>query len=115
MADFWIGSTEWGRWWDAEPATVVRTVPTDGARELTLAALDRTGEHVLLGRHVPVPLEGGRAVGVVVYHPPDGWDGRSPLSEADLRFASEPELYARHEDAPVVSAEYRERVRRGWA
>ena len=115
MTDFWIGSKEWGRWWDAEPATVVRTVATDGDRELTLAALDRTGEHVLLGRHVPVPLEGGRAVGVVVYHPPDGWDERSPLHEADLRFASEPELYADETEAPVVSAEYRDRVRRGWA
>ena len=29
MADFWIGSKEWGRWWDAEPATVVRTVATE--------------------------------------------------------------------------------------
>jgi hypothetical protein len=115
VADFWIGSQEWGRWWDAEPATVVRRIPTDGERELTLAELDRTGEHVLLGRHVPAPLEPGRAVGVVVYHAPDGWDERSPVREADLRFASEPELYARQEEAPVVSAEYRERVRRGWA
>ena len=115
MADFWIGSKEWGRWWDPEPATVVRTIATDGARELTLAALDRTDERVLLGRSVPVPLAAGRPVGVVVYHLPDGWDGRAPLRETDLRFESEPELYARQEEVPVVSREYREHVRRGWA
>lgn len=26
MTDFWIGSKEWGRWWDPEPATVLRTL-----------------------------------------------------------------------------------------
>jgi hypothetical protein len=115
VTDFWIGSTEWGRWWDAEPARVLRRVPTDGTREISLVELERTGEHVLLGRGVPVPVAPGRAVGVIVYRMPDDWDERSPLREADLRFASEPELYASRDEAPVVPPERREAVRRGWA
>jgi hypothetical protein len=73
------------------------------------------GDRLLDRRHTPAPVASGRAVGVVVYRTPDGWDGASPLREADLRFASEPELHARPEEAPVVDPDHRERVRRGWA
>jgi hypothetical protein len=117
MTDFWIGSTEHQRWWDGEPAHVVRRIETDGATglELDLVELERTGEQVLLGRHIPVTVQPGRPVGVRIYTPPEGWDGRGPVAESDLRFQSEPELYARPEELPVVSAERRERIRRGWA
>jgi hypothetical protein len=117
MTDFWIGSKEYPEWWDGEPAHVVRAIETDGATglELDLVELERTGERKLLGRHVPVAVAPGRPVGVVVYTPPEGWNGHDPVAEADLRFETEPELYARPEELPVVSAERRERRRRGWA
>jgi hypothetical protein len=94
---------------------VLRNIESDGTQELTLLELERTGEHVLIGRWIPVPVAPGRAVGVIVYRPPDGWDERSPLAESELRFEGEPALYARPEEAPVVTHEKRERVRRGWA
>lgn len=115
MTDFWIGSSEYTRWWDPQPARVLRPVETDGPTELSLVELENTGEHVLLGRQMPVPVAPGRAVGVAVYRMPDGWDERSPLAESDLRFASEPELYASRDEAPVATQEKREAVRRGWA
>lgn len=115
MTDFWIGSSEWRRWWDPEPARIVRPVASDGPTELTLVELERTGEQVLLGRQIPVAVAPGRAVGVRVFEVPEGWDERSPVRESELRFASEPELYAAREEAPVVPREKREAVRRGWA
>jgi hypothetical protein len=49
MTDFWIGSTEYRRWWDAEPARIAGPVAFDGALglELTLVELERTGERLL--------------------------------------------------------------------
>jgi hypothetical protein len=114
MTDFWIGSREWGRWWDPEPAHILRDVDVDGQGGVSLVELERTGERVLIARD-SVPVVPGRGVGAIVYRAPDGWDGRTPLHQADLQFASEPELYARAEDAPVVSREHREKIRRGWA
>jgi hypothetical protein len=114
MTDFWIGSSEWKRWWDGEPARVLHGVRSDGDVALSLVELERTGEHVLLGRHSPADVSPGRAVGVRVYRMPEGWDERAPLREADLRLQSEAELYARREELPVVGADMRERRRRGW-
>jgi hypothetical protein len=117
VTDFWIGSDEYPRWWDGPPAHVVRRVPSDGAHglELMLVEVESSGEQILLGHHLTVPLAPGRPVAVREFTPPDGWDGREPLREADLRFRSEAGLYARPEELPVVTAEERERVRRGWA
>jgi hypothetical protein len=33
VTDFRIASDEWQRWWDAQPAHVVRGVETDSARQ----------------------------------------------------------------------------------
>src|SRR4051812_26556365 len=117
MTDFWIGSDEHRRWWGGEPARGGRPIETGGATGLgvNLVELERTGEQVLLGRHMPVAVQPGRPVGVRVYTPPEDWNGRDPVAESELRFQSEPELYARPEELPVVSAERRERIRRGWS
>ena len=117
MTDFWIGSDEYPRWWDGQPAHVVRTVETDGATglELMLVEVESTGEHILLGRHFPIAVEPGRPVGVREYTAPEGWDGSAPIAEADLKFRTEPVLYAEPQELPVVSTEQRERVRRGWS
>jgi hypothetical protein len=117
VTDFWIGSDEWSTWWDGEPAVVVRDVASDGALgiQVRLVRLERTAEEVLIGRFFPLPLKPGRPLGVVVYEAPDGWDGVAPLRERELRFQSEAALYARPEELPVVTAEQRERRRRGWA
>lgn len=114
MTDFWIGSDEWKRWWDPQPARVLRDVESDGPLELVLAELERTGEHVLIDWRFRTPVIPGSAVGVRIFRLPDEWDEHSPLTESQIRFASEPELYARPEEAPVVSQEKRERIRRGW-
>jgi hypothetical protein len=117
VTDFWIGSDEWNTWWDGEPAVVVRDVPSDGTLgiALRLVRVERTGEEVLIGRFFPLPLTPGRPLGVTVYEIPGGWDRVSPLRERELRFHSEAGLYARPEELPVVTAEQRERRRRGWA
>jgi hypothetical protein len=116
MAEFWIGSWEYRRWWDGEPAHAVRPVASDGALglSLSLVELERTGEEALLGRPIPIPVRAGTAVGVLVFRTPEGWNGRDPLPERELRFDSEPELYATPEECPVVTPERRERIRRGW-
>jgi hypothetical protein len=36
MTDFWIGSDQYPRWWDGQPAHVVRDVETDGETGLAL-------------------------------------------------------------------------------
>jgi hypothetical protein len=54
----------------------------------------------------------GQPVGIREFRIPEGWDGTTPISERDLRFLTEAALYAEPQE---VSAEYRERVRRGWA
>lgn len=113
MPDFWIGSTEWGRWWDAEPANVVTRVHSDGPRELRLVELERTGERFLVGTPIDVPVQPGRAVGVTVFRPPHGWDIGAHIDQDDLEFHSQPELYGRLSDAPVTSQQRRERTRRG--
>jgi hypothetical protein len=117
VTDFWIGSDEYPRWWDGQPARVIGTVPTDGAHglELMLVEVESTGEQILLGRHIPIAVRPGRPVGVIEYTAPEGWDGSAPIAEAQLRFRTEPVLYARPEELPVVTAEQRERERRGWA
>jgi hypothetical protein len=116
MTDFWIGSTEYRRWWDGEPARVVGPVASDGALglDLTLVELERSGDRVLMGRSIPVPVRPGTAVGVRIFDPPDDWDGTAPIAQRSLVGFSEPELYARPEELPVVSEERRERIRRGW-
>lgn len=114
MTDFWLGSTEWQRWWDGAAARRLASVPSDGSQSLALIELEDSGEHVLLGRHAPAEPEPGRPVEVRVYRTPEGWDERGPLREGDLRLQSEAVLYARREELPVVSAEVRERRRRGW-
>jgi hypothetical protein len=116
MTEFWIGSTEYRRWWDGEPAHVVGPVASDGALGLepTLVELERTGERVLRGRSMPVAVRPGTAVGVRIFDPPDGWNGTEPIRQRALVGCSEPELYARPEDLPVVTEERRERIRRAW-
>jgi len=116
VTDFRIASDEWERWRDAQPAHVVRGVETDGATglDVMLVELERTGEHVLLGRHFPMPARPGRPVEVREFSPPEGWDGRAPIAEAQLRFRSGAGLYATPEECPVVSARQREKRRRGW-
>jgi hypothetical protein len=95
----------------------VRDVQTDGALGMSvrLVELERTGEQVLVGRQFPLPLRPGTALGVRVFDVPEDWDGVDPLRERELSFDSEPELYSTHRECPVVSAETRERRRRGWA
>ena len=118
MTDFWIGSDEYPRWWDGQPAHVVRTVQSDGETglgTLMLVEVESTGEQILLGRHFPTAVGPGRPVAVREYTAPEGWDGSAPIAEAQLRFRSEPVLYARPEELPVVGAEQRERDRRGWS
>jgi|1186.fasta_scaffold33689_2 hypothetical protein len=116
MTDFWIGSDEYSRWYDGQPAHMVRMVDTDGETglELMLVEVESTGEEILLGRYFPTAVQPGRPVGVREYNTPEGWDGTAPIPEAQLKFRSEPVLYARPEELPVVSAEQRERERRGW-
>ncbi len=114
MTDYWIGSTEWQRWWDGEPARRLRRVLTDGDQSIALVELERTGEHVLVGRHSDAEPVPGRPVEVRVFSTPEGWDEAAPLREGDLRLQSEAGLYARQEELPVVTQEARERRRRGW-
>jgi hypothetical protein len=117
MTDFWIGSDEWKRWWDGEPAVLVREVPSDGALgiALRLVRLERTGEEVLIGRHFALPLRPGAPLEYTVFDTPEDWDGTAPLPERELKFHSSALLCARPEELPVVTPEQRDRIRRGWA
>src|SRR4051794_20480510 len=116
MTDFWIGSDEYPRWWAGQPARVIRRVETDGETglDLMLVEIESPREQTLLGRHIPMAVKPGRPVGILEFNVPEGWDGSTPIAEGELRFRSEPVLYAQPQELPVVSIEHRERIRRGW-
>lgn len=113
---WWAGSDEYGPWTQAPAVRVLAEYPSESFAHLVLVETDEPNpRQFVFGIGWPEALpEPGRPLSARVFHPPEHWDGHSPLNLGALPFHSEAIVAARPEDAPRISAEALERRRKGW-